>query len=86
MAERLDKKNPYNNVEREMTLVGNPILDPDPVDVQLEEPIIEEGMEITELEDGSVELGAKEVEVADTSFIATLADHSEDDEMEGIRP
>lgn len=84
MAERLDKKNPYNNVEREMTLVGNPILDPDPVDVQLEEPIIEEGMEITELEDGSVELGSQEVEVADTSFIANLAEQLEDDEMAGI--
>ena len=50
-----EPKNPYNNIEKELTLVGNPILDPDPVDVEVEEqPEIVEGMEITELEDGSV--------------------------------
>ena len=84
MAERLDKKNPYNNVEREMTLVGNPILDPDPIDVELEEPPIEEGVEITELEDGSVELGSPEVEPDDTSFMANLAEQLDDEELAGI--
>ena len=84
MAERLDKKNPYNNVEREMTLVGNPILDPDPIDVELEEAPIEEGMEITELEDGSVELGSPEVEPDDTSFMANLAEQLDDEELAGI--
>ena len=84
MAERLDKKNPYNNVEREMTLVGNPILDPDPIDVELEEAPIEEGVEITELEDGSVELGSPEVEPDDTSFMANLAEQLDDEELAGI--
>jgi hypothetical protein len=32
-----EPKNPYNNIERELTLVGNPILDSDPIDVELEE-------------------------------------------------
>ena len=46
-----EPKNPYNNIEKELTLVGNPILDPDPVDVEVEDqPEIVEGMEITELE------------------------------------
>jgi hypothetical protein len=84
VAERLDKKNPYNNVEREMTLVGNPILDPDPIDVELEEAPIEEGVEITELEDGSVELGSPEVEPDDTSFMANLAEQLDDEELAGI--
>ena len=35
-----EPKNPYNNIEKELTLVGNPILDPDPVDVEVEEDII----------------------------------------------
>ena len=84
MAERLDKKNPYNNIERELTLVGNPILDPDPIDVELEEAPIEEGLEITELEDGSVELGSPEVEPDDTSFMANLAEQLDDEELAGI--
>ena len=80
-----EPKNPYNNIEKELTLVGNPILDPDPVDVELEEqPEITEGMEITELEDGSVELGSQEVEPEDTSFMANLADQLDDDEIAGI--
>ena len=80
-----EPKNPYNNIERELTLVGNPILDPDPVDVELEEnPLIEEGMEITELEDGSVELGSPEVEPEDTSFMANLADQLDDEEIAGV--
>jgi hypothetical protein len=80
-----EPKNPYNNIERELTLVGNPILDPDPVDVELEEnPLIEEGMEITELEDGSVELGSPDVEPEDTSFMANLAEQLDDDEIAGI--
>ena len=80
-----EPKNPYNNIERELTLVGNPILDPDPVDVEIEEnPLIEEGMEITELEDGSVELGSPEVEPEDTSFMANLADQLDDEEIAGV--
>jgi hypothetical protein len=80
-----EPKNPYNNIERELTLVGNPILDSDPIDVELEEnPLIEEGMEITELEDGSVELGSPEVEIEDTGFMANLADQLDDDEIAGI--
>jgi hypothetical protein len=80
-----EPKNPYNNIERELTLVGNPILDSDPIDVELEEqPEIEEGMEVTELEDGSVELGSPEVEIEDTGFMANLADQLDDDEIAGI--
>ena len=80
-----EPKNPYNNIERELTLVGNPILDPDPIDVELEEnPLIEEDMEITELEDGSVELGSPEGEIEDTGFMANLADQLDDDEIAGI--
>ena len=80
-----EPKNPYNNIEKELTLVGNPILDPDPVDVEVEDqPEIVEGMEITELEDGSVELGSQEVEPEDTSFMANLADQLDDDEIAGI--
>jgi hypothetical protein len=80
-----EPKNPYNNIERELTLVGNPILDPDPVDVEIEEtPIIEEGMQVTELEDGSVELGSPDVEPEDTSFMANLAEQLDDDEIAGI--
>jgi len=80
-----EPKNPYNNIERELTLVGNPILDSDPIDVELEEqPEIVEGMEVTELEDGSVELGSPEVEIEDTGFMANLADQLDDDEIAGI--
>ena len=79
-----EPKNPYNNIERELTLVGNPILDPDPIDVELEEAPIEEGVEITELEDGSVELGSPEVEPDDTSFMANLAEQLDDEELAGI--
>ena len=44
-----EPKNPYNNIEKELTLVGNPILDPDPIDVQVdEEPQIEDDVEITD--------------------------------------
>ena len=80
-----EPKNPYNNIEKELTLVGNPILDPDPVDVEVEEqPEIVEGMEITELEDGSVELGSQEVEPVDTGFMANLAEQLDDEELTGI--
>ena len=80
-----EPKNPYNNIEKELTLVGNPILDPDPVDVEVEDqPEIVEGMEITELEDGSVELGSQEVEPEDTSFMANLAEQLDDEELTGI--
>ena len=79
-----EPKNPYNNIEKELTLVGNPILDPDKVDVEVEDQPIEEGMEITELEDGSVELGPQEVEPEDTSFMANLAEQLDDEEIAGI--
>ena len=79
-----DPKNPYNNIERELTLVGNPILDPDPIDVDVEEDPIEEGLEITELEDGSVEIGPQDIEPEDTSFMANLAEQLDDEETAGI--
>tara|TARA_R110002126_G_scaffold2653_1_gene14910 strand:- start:1950 stop:4196 length:2247 start_codon:yes stop_codon:yes gene_type:complete len=41
-------------------------------------------MEITELEDGSVELGSPEVEPDDTSFMANLAEQLDDEELAGI--
>jgi hypothetical protein len=41
-------------------------------------------MEVTELEDGSVELGSPEVEIEDTGFMANLADQLDDDEIAGI--
>jgi hypothetical protein len=41
-------------------------------------------MEITELEDGSVELGSPDVEPEDTSFMANLAEQLDDDEIAGI--
>ena len=34
-----EPKNPYNNIEKELTLVGNPILDPDPIDVQVDDEV-----------------------------------------------
>ena len=79
-----DPKNPYNNIERELTLVGNPILDPDPIDVDVEEDPIEEGLEITELEDGSVEIGPQDIQPEDTSFMANLAEQLDDEETAGI--
>ena len=45
-----EPKNPYNNIDKELTLVGNPVFDDEPVDFVMEE---QEGdpnlMEITEL-------------------------------------
>ena len=81
-----EPKNPYNNIERELTLVGNPVLDPDPIDVETpEEPTLEGDIEITELEDGSVELGPQEMDMPmDTGFMANLAEQLEDDELAGI--
>ena len=80
-----EPKNPYNNIDKELTLVGNPIFDDEPVDFVMEE---QEGdpnlMEITELEDGSVELGSPEQEVQDTGFMANLAEQLEDDELAGV--
>ena len=80
-----EPKNPYNNIEREMTLVGNPILDPEPVDMVLEEePEMEGDLEITELEDGSVELGVPETAEEDTGFNTNLAEQLEEDELADI--
>ena len=81
-----EPKNPYNNIERELTLVGNPILDPDPVDVELEDkPQILEDAEITELDDGSVELGSPDEEqITDTGFMANLAEQLDDEDLAGI--
>ena len=79
-----EPKNPYNNIEKEMTLIDNPILEEEALAVELEEPEIEEGMEITELEDGSVELGPQEEEPVDTDFMANLAETLEDDELAGV--
>jgi len=80
-----EPKNPYNNIDKELTLVGNPVFDDEPVDFEMEE---QEGdpnlMEITELEDGSVELGSPEQEVQDTGFMANLAEQLEDDELAGV--
>ena len=80
-----EPKNPYNNIEKELTLVGNPILDPDPIDVQVDDDVqIDDDVEITELEDGSVELGSPEQEVQDTGFMANLAEQLDDDELAGV--
>ena len=69
-----EPKNPYNNIDKELTLVGNPIFDDEPVDFVMEE---QEGdpnlMEITELEDWYVELGSPEQEVQETGFMSNLA-------------
>ena len=80
-----EPKNPYNNIEKELTLVGNPILDPDPIDVQVDDEVqIDDDVEITELEDGSVELGSPEEEIQDTGFMANLAEQLDDDELAGV--
>jgi len=80
------KNSPYNQIEREFTLVGRP-LPSDELEVEMpqETPMDMEGMEITPLEDGGVQLGPPEEDAApDTSFTANLAINMSDDELAGI--
>ena len=80
------KNSPYNQIEREFTLVGRP-LPSDELEVEMpqETPMDMEGMEITPLEDGGVQLGPPEENAApDTSFTANLAINMSDDELAGI--
>ena len=58
------KPSPYNNVERELTLVGNPLPD-DELEIELPTAAPEpsfDGMEMSTLEDGSVEFAEPDVE------------------------
>ena len=77
----------YNNIEREFTLVGQPLPN-DELEIELPEEgedITLDGMEMTRNEDGSVEFG--EPEGADTGpvgFFDNLADSINDDELVAI--
>ena len=78
---------PYNNIEREFTLVGQK-LPTDDLEVELPgqgpEPSFD-GMEMSRLEDGSVEFAEPEKATAeDMGFGENLADGLEDDELAGI--
>lgn len=78
---------PYNNIEREFTLVGQN-LDNDPLEVELpseEEQMSFDGMEMTRNDDGSVEFAEPEAEeVTDGGFFSNLADAVNDDELIAI--
>lgn len=81
--------NPFNNIEREFTLVGQ-TLGEDPLEVEIpqEAPdITTEGLEMTKMEDGSVEFTDPSEDKADLSevgFFANLAEYVEDDELAGV--
>ena len=81
--------NPFNNIEREFTLVGQTLgEDPLEVEVPQEAPdITTEGLEMTKMEDGSVEFTDPSEDKADLSevgFFANLAEYVEDDELAGV--
>ena len=79
--------NPFNNIERQFTLVGQKLPD-DPLEVELpteEEQMAFEGMEMTRNEDGSVEFSEAEDDVKpEVTFMSNLADSINDDELTAI--
>ena len=81
------QKSPFNNVEREMALVGAPLPD-DELEIELPtaapEPSLD-GMEMSTLEDGSVEFAAPEdKEKGEPKFMDNLAEFIDEDELTGI--
>ena len=81
------KPSPYNNVERELTLVGNP-LPSDELEIELPTAAPEpsfDGMEMSTLEDGSVEFAEPDAEnKGEAKFMDNLAEFIDDDELTGI--
>jgi len=79
--------NPYNNIEREFTLVGQTLPDDD-LEVEIPAPAPEpsfDGMEMSQMEDGSIEFAEPEsVGVEDMGFDSNLAEVLDDDELTGI--
>jgi len=79
--------NPYNNIEREFTLVGQTLPDDD-LEVEIPAPAPEpsfDGMEMSQMEDGSIEFAEPEsVGVEDMGFDSNLAEVIDDDELTGI--
>ena len=77
----------YNNIEREFTLVGQP-LPSDELEIELPqegEDISLDGMEMTRNEDGSVEFGEPEgPNPSEVGFFDNLADAINDDELVAI--
>ena len=81
------KPSPYNNVEREFTLVGQP-LPSDELEIELPTAAPEpsfDGMEMSTLEDGSVEFAEPDAEdKGEANFMDNLAEFIDDDELTGI--
>lgn len=79
--------NPFNNIEREFTLVGQKLPD-DELEIEMPEEgedITLDGMEMTRNEDGSVEFGEPESPSAgEVGFFDNLADSIDDDELVAI--
>ena len=79
--------NPYNNIEREFTLVGQTLPDDD-LEVEIPAPAPEpsfDGMEMSQMEDGSIEFAEPEsVGAEDMGFDSNLAEVIDDDELTGI--
>ncbi len=79
--------NPYNNIEREFTLVGQTLPDDD-LEVEIPAPAPEpsfDGLEMSQMEDGSVEFAEPEsVSMEEVGFDGNLAEVIDDDELTGI--
>ena len=78
---------PYNNVEREFTLVGQQ-LESDPLEIELPTTAPEpsfDGMEMSTMEDGSVEFAEPDAEnKGEAAFMDNLAEFIDEDELTGI--
>tara|TARA_R100001369_G_scaffold16130_1_gene31045 strand:+ start:2539 stop:5025 length:2487 start_codon:yes stop_codon:yes gene_type:complete len=82
------KPQAYDNIDRNFTLVGQP-LEGDPLEIELPpEPteLTTEGMEVTPMEDGGVEIGDPEQDSmnSEVDFSSNLAEVLEDDVLAGI--
>ena len=82
------KPQAYDNIDRNFTLVGQP-LEGDPLEIELPpEPteLTTEGMEVTPTEDGGVEIGNPEQDSMNpqVDFSSNLAEVLEDDVLAGI--
>ena len=83
------KPQAYDNIDRNFTLVGQP-LEGDPLEIELPPEPTEfttEGMEVTPTEDGGVEIGnpdKEETNLDDVDFGANLAEVLDDDDLAGI--
>ena len=78
---------PYNNIEREFTLVGQK-LPTDDLEVEIPAPAPEpsfDGMEMTQMDDGSVEFAEPETsDIEDEGFGSNLAEIIDEDELVAI--